>query len=155
MRDAERINVPVECRASQSGPVLHLVALTEGRAARGGRAELFAPGAAVWPSDGIGITTEHYAEPEARAVPVRDGNTIRVETRATDRLRRAVDVDGKRYASVEFHSLAETRTAGGVREIERALLVTVALTDDPEYQQTAAEVRHAVPELHRRRERWL
>ena len=34
--------------------------------------EVFAPGACVWPSDGIGIVTEHHGRPEVRAVPVRD-----------------------------------------------------------------------------------
>lgn len=139
--DAERVTVPVECRASQSGPVLRLVALVEGRAARGGRRELFAPGACVWPSDGVAILTEHRGAPEARAVPVREGNEIRITAPATDKLRRAVDVEGKRYASVEFHALAEVRTAGGVREIERALVTGVCVVADPEYQQTKAEVR--------------
>ncbi len=68
-------------------------------------------------------------------------NEIRIEARANDALRRAVDVDGRRFASVEFHALAEVRTRGGVREIERALLTGVALTDRPEYTQTSAEVR--------------
>lgn len=154
MNEPERINVPVEVRAAQDGPMLHLVALTEGRAARGGRAELFAPGAAVWPADGVDVLLKHYGEPEARAVPVRDGNTITLAVKATDPLRRAVDVDGKRYASVEFHALAETRTAAGVREIERCLITAVSLTTTPEYVQTRAEVRTAAAR-DRRRLAWL
>ena len=145
MRDAERMTVPVECRASEDGPTLYMLALTEGRAARGGLAEVWAPGSACWPADGIEVRTEHRAQGgpgEARAVPTRAGNEIRVEVRATDKLRRAVD-GGKKYASVEFHSLAEVRTASGVREIERALLVGVTVTSSPIYQQTSAEVRTA------------
>lgn len=147
--DPGRLVVPVECRASAGGPVLHGVILTEGRAARGGRAELFAPGACVWPSDGVAIRAEHLGHVEARAVPTREGNEVHVEVRATDAIRRAVDVDGKRYMSVEFTAEAEVRTAAGVREIERAFLTAAALTDRPEYVQTSAEVRD------RRRRVWL
>ena len=77
--------------------MLRGVILTEGRAASGGRAELFAPGSVVWPSDRIGILTEHRATGEVRAVPTRDQATveIRVEARATDAIRRAVDVAGR------------------------------------------------------------
>ena len=40
-----RLTAAEECRASQSGPVLHGVILTEGRAASGGRrAARFRPG---------------------------------------------------------------------------------------------------------------
>ena len=43
--------------------------------------------------------------------------------------------------SVEFHALEEQTTAGGIREIRRAFVPDVALVDDPEYGQTAAELR--------------
>ena len=145
MDPCERFTVPCECRASENGPTLYLTALVEGRAARGGLAEVWAPGAACWPSDGIEVRTEHRPQGgpgEARAVPTRDGNNIHVAVKATDKLRRAVD-GGAKYASVEFHSLAEVRTAGGVREIERALLVGVTVTDNPEYRQTRSEIRTA------------
>ena len=136
----ERLHVAVECRASASGPTLTGVLLTEGRAARGGRAELFAVGSATWPAEGIGIGTVHLGEPETRAIPTRDGAEIRISAPATPALFAAVR-DGAKRMSVEFHALREVRTAGGVREIEQALIVGAIVTDDPEYEQTAAEVR--------------
>ena len=138
----QSLTCAVECRASNDGPMLHGVVITEGRAARGGRAEVFAPGALTWREDGIGINLTHLAAPEVRAVPVREGNEIRISAKATPALFAAVN-GGKRYMSVEFHPITETRTAGGIREIELALLTAATLTDDPEYHQTSAEVRDA------------
>lgn len=138
---AERLVFDVELReADDDVPRLHGVILVEGRAARGGRAELFAPGAVTWPNDGIAIRTEHFGPVEARAMPSRVGTEIRISARATPGIVQAVQA-GRRRMSVEFHLLAETRTAAGVREIERALVDAVALTDHAEYDQTSAEVR--------------
>lgn len=138
---ADHLVIPVECRASDAGPMLRGVILQEGRAARGGRAEVFAPGALVWPNDGVGILTEHHGAVEVRAIPTREPNgEIRIAARATPGIFAAVQA-GKRHLSVEFHPLAETRTAGGVREIERAMVSAASLTDRPEYAQTAAEIR--------------
>ena len=53
------------------------------------------------------------------------------------------------YLSVEFFPSVETRTAGGVREVERALLVNAALVAKPEYPQATAEVREAASEENR------
>ena len=105
----DRINVEVEVRAAVDGPMLRGVILAEGRAARGGRAELFAPGAVCWPADGIAILAEHRGRELARVLPTREANgEIRIETRATDDIRRAVDVDGRRFLSVEFFAHRET-----------------------------------------------
>ena len=139
---AERFTVAVECRASESGPVLRGVILTEGRAAQGGRAELFVSGACDWPASGIAIRTEHLGHVETRAVPTRDGAEIRIECPATPAIFAAVQ-GGARHMSVEFHSTAETRTAAGVREIAGALLVGAIVCANPEYAQTSAEVRTA------------
>ena len=131
----------VECRASEDGPMLHGVILQEGRAATGGRAEVFAPGSVVWPSDGIGVLTEHHGAVETRAVPERQpSGEIRIAAKATPALFAAVKA-GRTAMSVEFAALDEVRTAGGVREIRRAMVSAAALTDDPEYGQTRAEVR--------------
>ena len=77
-------------------------------------------------------------------MPVRgpDGS-IRIAVQATPNLRRAV-TEGRTSMSVEFHALREHRTAGGVREIERALIDGAALTtpDKSEYHQTRAELRN-------------
>ena len=43
--------------------------------------------------------------------------------------------------SVEFHSLAESRSTSGVRVVERARLVGLALCQDPAYLQTSVEAR--------------
>ena len=76
-----------------------------------------------------------------RAVPERrDLGQIFLEAPATPEIREAVET-GRRYMSVEFHSLRERTTKGGVREILRALVPDVALVADPEYDSTAAEVR--------------
>ena len=121
--------------------MLHGVILQEGRAAAGGRAELFAPGAVVWPSDGVAILPEHHAAVETRAVPERQANgEIRIAAPATPALFAAVQA-GRRSMSVEFTALEEIRTAGGVREIRRAMVSAAALTDRPEYSQTSAELR--------------
>lgn len=140
-RKRERITARVECRASDTGPKLHGVILTEGRAAAGGRAEVFAPGSVMWPAEGIELRTVHLGPVEARAVPVRGaGGEIAVEAAATPALFRAVH-GGARGMSVEFHALEERTTAAGVREVLRALVTGAIVTDRPEYDTTRAEVR--------------
>ena len=141
MRSENTRTCKLELRETDSGPTLHGVILTEGRAARGGRrAELFAPGAVIWPWDGIEIRTVHLGPTEARAVPVRQGSEIHVSTQATPALAAAIRA-GKDRMSVEFHALAETRTASGVREIEQAVITGATVTSIPEYEQTRAELR--------------
>lgn len=140
--DPDRLVVAVECRASDAGPMLRATIIQEGRAATGGRAEVFAPGAMHWPDDGIAIRTVHLGPEVARAVPTREANgEIRIETPASSEIMRAVEQDGKRYASVEFHGEREHRTRGGVREIQRAMLTGAALVARPEYDMARAEVR--------------
>lgn len=141
----ERRTIEVECRASELGPILHGCILQEGRAATGGRAEVFAPGSAVWPSDGIALRLEHLGAAELRAVPTREPNgEIRIAVPATPAILEVVEQRGRRFLSVEFEAESETTTRGGVREIRRALVSAAALTDRPEYEQAAAEVRTAV-----------
>ena len=78
---------------------------------------------------------------ETRAVPTREANgEIRIATAATPALAAAVEA-GRRYMSVEFHALDAIQTPAGVREIRRAMVGAAALTDDPEYEQTQAELR--------------
>ncbi len=152
---SDKLTFTVEVReASRAGyePTLHGIMLVEGRAASGGRRELFAPGSVTWPHDGVGITVGHHAEDvEARAHPTRqrDGR-ITLAARATAAIQKAVE-DGAKFMSVEFLSLRERRTAGGVREILAALVPRAALVRNPEYDTTAAEVRSRG----RRRRIWL
>lgn len=124
--------------------MLHGVIMTEGHVARGGRAEVFAPGSVVWPTDGVAIRLEHLGAEVARAVPTRVGTEIRIAVPATPDIFSAVK-SGKDHMSVEFVALREVRTASGVREVESAYVDGAALTDDPEYVQTRAEVRDRSP----------
>ena len=151
MTETETMTAPVEIRETDTGPVLHGVILEEGRAARGSRAELFAPGAVVWPAAGIAVLTEHHGRVETRAVPVRSGTELRISTPATPAIQAAVH-SGRTSMSVEFHAIRETRTVAGIREIERALVDAVALTTpgQAEYKQTPAELRER-----RRAKLWL
>ena len=135
--EVERLAVEVR----EKKGTLRGVILQEGRAASGGRAEVFAPGSVTWPAEGVAIRAEHRGDTETRAMPTRDDRgRIRIRAKATDAIRAAVRA-GKTYMSVEFISLSERRTAGGVREILRALVEGAALVDSPEYDTTAAEVR--------------
>ena len=148
MRDTLQYVVPAEVREASDGPMLSGTVLQEGRAAQGGRAELFAPLSVVWPSDGIAILGEHHGSELARAVPTRDADgSLRIETKATAPILAAFAA--RKYFSVEFRSISEVRTAGGVREIQRALVDAAALVSDPEYPNVKAEIRD------RRRRVWL
>lgn len=126
----------------EAGESFHGVILTEGRAASGGRAEVFVPGSLVWPEAGISITDGHGGDRLASAVPARAEGEIRITAPATDSLRQAVAA-GRKFMSIEFRSLSERQTRGGVREVLRAFVDVAALVSDPEYDTTRAEVRAA------------
>lgn len=122
-------------------PILRGTMLTEGRAASGGRREVFAPGSVEWPSEGVAVRTEHRGETETRAQVIRqrDGR-LTITGRATEAIQDAIAA-GRRFMSVEFLAREERTTSGGVREILRAFVDAAALTARPEYDTTAAEVR--------------
>ena len=110
MRDTLQYVVPVEVREASDGPMLSGTILQEGRAAHGGRAELFTNFSVVWPSDGISLLGEHHGSELARAVPTRDADgSLTIETPATAAILAAYET--RRYFSVEFHALQEVRTA--------------------------------------------
>lgn len=141
---SNRLTFEVEVReASRAGyePSLHGTMIQEGRAASGGRREVFAPGSIEWPSSGVAILTEHRGAVEARAQPIRqrDGR-LTLTARATDAIRKAVEA-GRKFMSVEFRSIEERTTKGGVREVLRAFVDAAALVSRPEYDTTAAELR--------------
>ena len=120
----------------------------KGEPRRGFALKLFAPGSVVWASDGISLLGEHRGAELARAIPTRDvDGSLRIETHATPEIIDAYKT--RRYFSVEFHALREVRTAGGVREIQRALVDAAALVPNPEYPNVKAEVRA------KRRRVWL
>ena len=142
------MNVNIEIR--EEGGELHGTILQEGRAASGGRAEVFAPGSVSWPADGVAILTEHLGASETRAFPHRDSlGRIKIRARATDAIKSAIET-GKRFMSIEFRSLEERKTASGVREILRAFVESAALVRSPEFDSTSAELRGK-----RRRRVWL
>ena len=144
----ETLNCPVEVRESASGPMLHGVLIQEGRAASV-RAEVFAPLSLVWASDGVAVRAEHRGVEVTRAIPTREANgEIRIATPASAAIVAAFN-EGRKFLSIEFHSVQETRSAAGVREIQQAFLPGVALVADPEYKQARAEVRK------RQRKVWL
>ena len=150
------MNCEVEIREEQAGrePTLRGVIIQEGRAASGGRAELFTPGAIEWPSEGVGVKTVHRGDIEVRGQVVRqrDGR-LELTARATDAIRDAVAA-GKRFLSVEFTSLQERVTKAGIREVQRAFVDSAALVEKPEYDMTTAEVRTAEFDVERAY-RWL
>ena len=140
--DARRlVTGAAEIRAAEDGQHLHGTLIWEGRAASGGRREVFTPGSVEWPSAGVGILTAHRTAPEVRAMPSRESDgRITVKAPATPAIREAVE-GGRRFMSVEFHALEERTTKGGVREVLRAFVPDAALVDSPEYDSTSAEVR--------------
>ena len=85
-----------ELELRQEGRELVGVILQEGRAATGGRAELFSNGSVEWPADGIDILPEHRAESEVKVIPERqEDGRISIRARATDALRQAY-AEGRR-----------------------------------------------------------
>ena len=144
----EKLHCPVEIRESATGPVLHGVLIQEGRAASA-RAEVFAPLSLVWASTGIAIRAKHLGMEDSRAIPTREANgEIRIAAPASAAIVAAFN-EGRRFLSIEFHALQETRSKSGVREIQQAFLPGAALVSSPEYSQATAEVRA------RRRRVWL
>ena len=139
--DTIKIPVSVEIRESEGQSRLFGTIIQEGRAAAGGRAELFSPGSVVWPDSGVAIRIAHHGDEQTRAIPVRHPNgEIRIAAKATQDIVNAINA-GRTSMSVEFTALRENRTAAGIREIERAYVDGATLTDDPEYVQTKAEIR--------------
>ena len=145
----------VEIRESdKSGyePSLRGVMLQEGRAASGGPER----GLHAWVRvlafiDGVAILTEHRGKVEARGQVVRERDgRLTLTARATEGIREAVGA-GKRFMSVEFKSIEERTTKGGVRELLRAVVDAAALVSSPEYDSTLAEVRKSES----RRRLWL
>ena len=70
----EKFNQGIELEIREDerlGPMLRAVILQEGRAASGGRSELFAPGSSTWSEQGIEIKVGHNGEVETLAHPVR------------------------------------------------------------------------------------
>ena len=144
----EKLHCPVEIRESATGPQIVGCLIQEGRVASV-RAEVFAPLSLVWASDGIALRAKHLGVEDSRAIPTREANgEIRIEASASTPLVAAYN-EGRRFLSIEFHALQETRSTSGVREIQKAFLPGAALVESPEYKQAGAEIRS------KRRRVWL
>ena len=144
----ETLHCPVEIREADNGPMLHGILIQEGRAASV-RAEVFAPGSLQWSAEGIALRAKHLGAEDSRAIPTRESNgEIKIAAPASAAIVAAFN-EGRRFLSIEFHALQETRSTSGVREIQQAFLPGAALVSDPEYAQARAEVRA------RRRKVWL
>ena len=112
----ESLCCPVELREAEDGPMLHGVLIQEGRAASV-RPEVFAPRSLVWAGDGIALRAKHLGAEDSRAIPTREANgEIRIAAPASKAIVAAFN-EGRKFLSIEFNSLKETRTAAGVREI--------------------------------------
>ena len=136
----ETLKCSIEIREAKDGPMLRGVLIQEGRAASE-RAEVFAPLSLVWASDGIALRAKHLGEEAQRAIPIREPNgEIRIAAPASAAIVAAFN-EGRRFLSIEFHALQETRSKSGVREIQQAFLPGAALVAEPEYSQATAEVR--------------
>ena len=136
----ESLCAPIELRESETGPMLHGVLIQEGRAASV-RPEVFAPLSLVWSASGIALRAEHLGAEDSRAIPTRETNgEIRIAAPASAALVAAYN-EGRKFLSIEFHSLKETRSKSGVREIQQAFMPGAALVAEPEYTQATAEVR--------------
>ena len=143
------IRCAVEFRADEdrTGPGrLRGVLLTYGEP-RADRREVFRAGSLEWPADGIVLRRQHSRfEPVTRVVPEVRGDRVVLDVALPDtRAGRdaAAEVRGGlfRGLSVEFKAREEGRTAGGLREIRRALLVGAGLVDSPAYRGSRVEVR--------------
>ena len=77
--------------------------LQEGRAASGGRREVFTPGSVEWPAAGVVVRTEHRGKAETRGLVVRQSDgRLTITARATRPILRRVGIlMGRSRASVE------------------------------------------------------
>ena len=110
------------------------------------RRELFKRGAIHWPESGLVINDMHDRRaPLLRAVPILDGDTLRIDAPFPDTQRARDAATNLREGiltglSLEFYAEKETRRAG-IREILRAYVPRAGLVDTPSYAGSLVEVR--------------
>ena len=139
-REVEHLQIELRQTANE----LHGVLIAEGRAASGGRNELFTPNSVEWPDSGVDILGKHQGAVETRVIPERQADgSITFSAGLTDGLREAWN-SGRQYMSVEFHALKSRTVRAGTREIQRALVTAGALVKTPEYDVARAEIREQV-----------
>ena len=145
----DRFEVQIECReADHAGPGrLTGVILETGRVASD-RAEVFAPGAPIFPSTGVELFRGHKGESIMSFQPVISGNEIKIDAPLPDselgrQVAREVRSGARAGLSVEFIPLIEARIQG-VRELRSALVQGAALVPLGSYNQARAEIRERV-----------
>ena len=145
----DKFEVPIECReADHAGPGrLTGVILETGRVASD-RAEVFAPGAPIFPSTGVELFRGHRGESIMSFQPVISGNEIKIDANLPDselgrQVAREVRSGERASLSVEFIPLIEARVQG-VRELRSALVQGAALVALGSYSSARAEVRERV-----------
>ena len=110
------------------------------------RSETFAQDALKWPTDGIVLRRQHQrGAPIMRVVPELRGSQIVIDVPLPDTAAgrdAAAEIRGGlfRGLSVEFRATSQ-RFAGGVRQIQAALLKGAGLVDSPDYVGSLVEVR--------------
>ena len=146
---ADKFEVPIECRASTYDAPGRIVGtiLETGRVATD-RAEVFAPGAPIFPSSGVELFRGHRGESIMSFQPVISGNEIKIDAPLPDselgrQVAREVRSGERASLSVEFIPLIEARVQG-VRELRSALIQGAALVKLGSYNQARAEVRERV-----------
>ena len=113
------------------------------------RREVFTPGAAMFPSDGVKLLISHGGEVIMMFEPivVEDGYNVEAVLPSSPSGIQAAELvrTGKRSAlSVEFRCL-EAEIVSQVREVRSALVEAVALVPSPAYEQARAELRGRAP----------
>ena len=148
-----------EFRASDDGRTLTGVVMRYGSPAAD-RREMFAPGAfAPLPEVALVLGHDDAAVLAPAGAWVLEDSPVELRVRvslgehsAVPKLVRSGALSG---FSVKFHSLAEHRSQGGVRIIDRATLAHVGLVGAPSYPASTAEVRAADDARWRRAAAWM
>lgn len=110
------------------------------------RPELFEAGSLEWPADGVLLREMHRREfPIARFIPEATDTEVRVSITLPDsvagRSAKANVVSGVYSGlSVEFRAIKET-VRGGIRVVQKALLVGAGLVDSGAYAGATVEAR--------------
>ena len=143
-------STPLEVRVA--GRTLTGEAMIYGQQARD-RAEVFEPGS-LEPLEPVTLNLQH--DPERRIATTEDGSlrlsdspeALRIEAdlRAGSAELELVRRGALRGLSVEFHALRETRSAQGLRVLQRAAYPAVGLVDRGSYR-TSVELRQAAETL--------
>ncbi len=140
------IRCSIELRAERTSPGRVQGVLIEMGRVAGDRREVFTPGSARFPTNGLRLLSEHRGRMVGRFEPIVDGSEIRIDYQLPDsELGRSVAAEirsgRKRGLSVEFYATEEAQVQG-VREVRGALIDAAAVVESPAYVQArGVEVR--------------